>query len=244
MITWGAVISKLVEHLAKSLINRTLRLKTNEKKRAARTLTRLSLNLQKLSELTERTIYEIDLDNRDTCRVEGAWLSELKEDLELISNEFISTAKELELTLELFDKELRISLSKLMYGKFSFLVIATHGLEIIASQEPFQIEYSYPDKKILEIDYSKHYEWLKENSESQTIIKYEWPQDILFGANGDLISTDALPKKGSPEYQNKLEKFIKILKQHNSQIKESNSLLTKLIQKEFSLADILYSDHP
>lgn len=242
MVTWGAFVAKMIEFAASKILGKELDFRFDEKKRAARTFLRLNQLVGELSKLTKKIIVEIDLEDRDNYRVEKAWLSDLDEDLRNISNDFFRVSSDLHELLEIFDPDLSVSLMQLNRGKFSILIIASQGFKCLFGRDSLgQIEYTYPHEDMLSIDFEEHYRWVRENGMGAEFEELKWPQNVLLGFHAERFELfGTLSGKESDQYNVELDKLLGILRLHSEALDNTSEILSRFIEKNFTILDVMY----
>jgi hypothetical protein len=248
MVTWLGYIGKLVELMATTLIGKRITLALDPKRRAGQTFIRLHYILGALTEVTEELTTNLDKPLVDGIGRE-AWLFNVDEEITRLSNEFLHLTDKLHQTLEIFDPNLSLALSDLVYYKFSVLLLASHSFKRPGEEKnpSAMIEYEYPNQKLLTIDFEEHYRWIAAHPEyfkrsGSDEWQLEWPQSVLLNEFGrhELTETGVIRRGSIEEQAEDIEKLRRLLKTHTQIIKQANERLREFIASNFAIGDVLY----
>lgn len=243
MVTWGYLLAKMVITITTKLSIQKINSVFDEKKKAARAFMRLHYAIGELSSLTSRIHQEVGRADRDDGRVRGAWLHEIDQEISDISNDFFRISDKLQHVLEIYDPTLSQCVSHLYYSKFSLLVTASRCFNVKHHSygDSEEIRFTFPDNKLLTLDFLEHYEWLKQNK-SVDIFNLDWPHSVLMGIDYEnFIDKDVLPERSDPQFEDKLIMFRTLLEMHKEQLDKANASLAEFIKKNFPLIDLLYN---
>lgn len=241
MVTWSGFIAKMVELLISKVVGKKIDLAFDERKKAAKTFLRLHHLLNELEAITREICSNIDNPNRDYPRMRGAWIREIDERVANLSNDFFRLSDDLDIVLSFFDPILRQALANLMYSKFSLLVYASHGWHSVAEDLPksTEVTYTYPNERLMSIDFASHYQWLLENKEPK-LDSLDWPQSVLIGIAGDeMICEDSIPSDPGEGRVIRIAELRRILDIHLALLIEANAALRAFIGKTFRIEDVL-----
>lgn len=242
MVTWGGLIAKMVELLISKVVGKRIDLAFDERKKAARTFLRLHHLLNELEGITREILSNIDNPNRDYPRMRGAWIHEIDDRVANFSNDFFRLSDDLQMALSFFDPILEQALINLTYSKCSLLVSASHGWHSAAKDLPksTEVAYTYPDERLMSIDFESHYRWLCENKELK-LDSLDWPQSVLFGMerDDDMIRTDSIPSDPDGSRHIRIEELRRVLNFHLTLLTEANAALRAFIGKTFRIEDVL-----
>jgi hypothetical protein len=247
VVTWLGFIGKMVEFMATKLLGSSIDLSLDRKRKAARTFLRLHHILKELEAITLEIHEKIGDPNRDYPLGKGAWLFNIDQEVTRLSNEFLHLALQLEDVLGIYDLNLAASLNHLRYSKFSMLAVASDAFRVLSRDADAQTEvrYSYPDLKLVSIDFEQHYNWLLQNPKALREYidteQLEWPQSALIGyVEGELIHDDSVRRGTGEEHREDAERLCRVLREHASIVSNANEQLREFIAKNFELADVLY----
>jgi len=239
MLPGQGLIGKLVLLIAEKLISREVTLAFDEKKRACRAFVELYHCLDRLEELNAGFIKMLEYGIEHGSLLIGD-LQLLMPSVDAVSQRFFDIGGELCYALELLDPTLSEAVSQIYAGKGSFLLLVSHAIRYDDSAKDVQlVEYPEPSPKILNIDMSSYYEWVKTSGEEWDYEKekMEWPQNLLRYGEIDVAfhKSQVVLTNGKS-----LSDLRTVLCDHGVVLSRAREKLREFIAAKFALEDILY----
>ena len=242
MITWVGFIGKLVEYLAKKIIDKTIDpTLIDERKRACKSFLDFYDSILRLEFLCEEIVEFLKSQTQnDTINLNDDWLKNTSEKIDSASYEFIAKLKELTLVIHFYDKDLSRLLSEIKRGKKGFLETASSFPQNMifkinsSTTQDIQpsFEYTIPSDELIKIDLDEYYNSLK----SKKISDIEWPNDVLLS----IVSSRFFEKQINILEQEEVINLINTIQKHISFLIKAREKLNEFIRTEFAIEDLLY----
>lgn len=242
MLTGQGLIGKLVELLATKLLSREIDLALDDRKRACRSLVELYFCIDGLEDVTARFIEELQGVEDQTSgwrAINGMAL--YGRTLDSLSQRFLNAGAELYQTLTIIDPPLADALGPLYGFKHSFLLFMSDSIQVKDKdgERNRVLCYREPTERILGIDASSYYEWVKDHP-LRTLshdVHLEWPNNMLVGFEfrEDFPSVEI--EVSDPQA---IAQFRSILEKHGEALGVAREKLRELLSKNFKVEEILY----
>ena len=129
MSPWAGIIGKCIEFIVKELASKSLH--PDKKEQACRSFRKLYFAIQQLEEITAALQKELGAvvdGNQFSLSEEN--ISDLSERIDLNTRLFIDCAREVQAVLDIYDPNLRKTLSQLSFGKGAILELAATSLRL------------------------------------------------------------------------------------------------------------------
>lgn len=242
MLTGQGLIGKLVELLASKLLSRGIDLALDDRKRACRSLVELYFCIDGLEDITARFIEELRgvEDQTSGWRVING-VALYGRTLDSLSQRFLNAGTELYQTLAIIDPPLADALEPLYGFKYSFLLFMSDSIQVKDKDGERNriLCYRKPTERILAIDASSYYEWVKDHP-LRTLsrdVPLEWPNNMLVGFDfrEDFPSVEI--EVSDPQA---VAQFRSVLEQHGEALGVARGKLRELLSKNFKVEEILY----
>lgn len=239
MVGWLDFFGKLIEYVAKKLLDKTIHPASPCRKAACQAFVRLFDSIVTIEYLTKDFLCVIkkDIESESRSHIDK-WLKYAAEELDQSSDEFLESVAHVTGAVALYDSDLSKLLGNVVRGKKGLLLVSTfpelHKHLFLRAEEPGVISFTKPDNSLSNIEIEIYYEDLK--NKRLKLPSTEWPNGVI----GTLIERHVIKAIINEENSEELLLMADSIERHLQVLKEARQAIAKFIRTEFSIEDLLF----
>ena len=237
MFSWIGFFGKLVEHIAKKVVDKTIDPTSDSRKGACKAFIALHDAIIAIEFLTADFIAVLE-DAKLGKKSIKQWMQNHAEELDLVSSNFLDSMSNLSGAIAFYDPNLSNLLSVVISNKKGFLRVASFpslGKRIILGiDERGLLNYTEPDDEVMRVDLNYYYE--KINKMNNAGIQLEWPEGVVAALLRDHVVHRSLDIAD----RERVDSMVRVMRQHLEVLKQARTSLRSFIREEFSIEDLLF----